>query len=527
MEITMFGGINEIGGNKIFISIGDKKFLFDFGLSFKDNNQYFSEFLSPRKFNGLLDYLYLGLIPPINRLYRNDLITPFKEKLINDPYNITLASNNLIDACFLTHAHLDHYKFIGFLQKETPIYMNWITFVLLDFLTKTSPDSINPEILNFYEFFKIIPKKRQKKGGEIEYKRATKSDFKEQETKRKIILMKENKSKLFKSSSGEINISQYPTDHSIPGACSFVITHDGRSIIYTGDFRRHGIHSERVEKFIKIAQKLNPIAIITEGTRVPSIKDYNNDSYKNDDKTEKDVKLHSTDLISEHNGLILLNFQLRNLDRILIYYNLAKKFNRILAVPSKIFLLLDRLKGKLEEMDESAIQDFNKAYNLPEFDDENFRIYLERKGWGKFEPTDYKGVQKGVFKNFKFLTYKEIRRDPERYLLYMDYFMLKELIDLDQKPNSVMYISSTTDPFNEEMVLQEEKLNAWLDRFGILKTETMHSSGHCSTDDLINFLEKIDADNLIPVHTEHPETFKEFGLSSNIIIPEKGEKYFF
>jgi len=527
MEIEIFGGINEIGGNKIFISICDKKFLFDYGLSFKDNNQYFSEFLSPRKFNGLLDYLHLGLIPSINRLYRNDLITPFKEKLIKNPYNITPAGENLIDACFLTHAHLDHYKFIGFLRKGTPIYMNWITFVLLDFLTKTSSDSINPEILNFYEYFKIIPKKRQKKGAKIEYKRATKGDFKEQESRRNIILMREDKSQPFKSSLGEINISQYPTDHSIPGACSFVITHDGRSIIYTGDFRRHGIHREWVEKFIKLAQKLNPIVIITEGTRVPSIEDYNNNSYKDDDKTETDVKLHSTDLIREHNGLILLNLQPRNLDRILTYYNLAKKYNRTLAVSPRIFFLLERLKGKLEEMDEHAIQEFYKAYSLPEFDDENFIIYLERKGWGKFELSDYRGIHKGVLKNFKYLTYKEIRREPEKYLLYMDYFMLNELIDLDQKPNSVMYISSTTDPFNEKMVLQEEKLNAWLDRFGILKTETMHSSGHCSTDNLINFLQKIDADNIIPVHTEHPETFKEFGLSSNIIIPEKGEKYFF
>jgi ribonuclease J len=57
MEIEIFGGINEIGGNKIFLTAGNKKFLFDFGLSFKESGQYFSEFLSPRKFNGIIDYL--------------------------------------------------------------------------------------------------------------------------------------------------------------------------------------------------------------------------------------------------------------------------------------------------------------------------------------------------------------------------------------------------------------------------------------------------------------------------------------
>ena len=74
MELTFYGGVNEIGGNKIFVNIGDKKFLFDFGLSFSENQKYFSEFLKPRKLNGIIDYLYLGLIPPINKLDRNDLL---------------------------------------------------------------------------------------------------------------------------------------------------------------------------------------------------------------------------------------------------------------------------------------------------------------------------------------------------------------------------------------------------------------------------------------------------------------------
>ena len=73
------------------------------------------------------------------------------------------------------------------------------------------------------------------------------------------------------------------------------------------------------------------------------------------------------------------------------------------------------------------------------------------------------------------------------------------------------------------MDIQEEKLNAWLNRFSISKTETIHSSGHCSVDELIDFLKKIDADNIIPIHTEHPETFKEFGLAGKVILPEKGK----
>ncbi|MHA2288899.1 MAG: hypothetical protein ACXABG_08930, partial [Promethearchaeota archaeon] len=176
MEIQIFGGISEIGGNKIFVNIGDKKFLFDFGLSFSENQKYFSEFLNPRKFNGIVDYLYLGIIPPINKLYRNDLITPFSNVLNSDPYNIITTNENIVDAFFLTHAHLDHYQFMGFLKQETPIYMNWISNTILEHLAITSKDTLLSEILNFYEFHKMVPKKRKSDTGEVEYKRAKKPD---------------------------------------------------------------------------------------------------------------------------------------------------------------------------------------------------------------------------------------------------------------------------------------------------------------------------------------------------------------
>lgn len=526
METEILGGVNEIGGNKIFINVGNKKFLFDFGLSFKDNNKYFSEFLSPRKFNGIIDFLYLGLIPPINKLYRNDYIVPFTD-ILKDPYRIKPTDKNVVDAFFLTHAHMDHYRFIGFLKQNTPIYMNWISSAMIDFLSKTSSDYLLDEILKFHEFFKMVPKKRQKKDEKIEYKRATKRDYIKPETRRNVKIMEFGKPYSFRSSVGAVNITQYPVDHSIPGACSYIIEHDGRSIVYTGDFRRHGFHSEWVKKFIEIARNSNPIAIITEGTRVSSLKGFNNGSYRDDDQTEKDVQNQSEEKINDFLGLILVNCPSRNLDRILLYYKLSKKFNRVFAVTPKIFLLLDSFKARLDDMDEKLVKEFQNAYNLPNFKDEYFTIYLPRKGSGKFKLTDYKTYQKKIFEHYHYVTNKNIKKNPENYLLYLDFYMLTELIDLDLKPDTIMYINSTTDPFNQEMILQAERLNAWLERFGILKTETIHSSGHCNVDDLIEALQKIDADNIIPIHTENPETFKEFGLSGNIILPEKGKKYVF
>ena len=527
MNIEIFGGLNEIGGNKIFINIGDKKFLFDFGLSFSENQKYFSEFLKPRKLNGIIDYLYLGLIPSINKLYRNDLITPFSDILNSEPYKIITTNDNIVDAFFLTHAHMDHYKFICFLKQNTPIYMNWISNTIIEHLTITSNDPLLDEVLNFYESFKIVPKKRQHKDSEIEYKRATKPDYKQSEIKRPIKIMEEGMPLSFKSSQGEVSVTQFQTDHSIPGACSYIVECDGRSVIYTGDFRRHGSHSVWVDDFIKQASESNPIAIITEGTRVPNIEDFNIGKYRSDEQSESDVEVRSKEIIGSHPGLILVRCPSRSLDRILLYYSLAKKFNRRFAITPKIFHLIDSFRIRLDKMDESVVKQYYKNYDLPDFSDKNFVLYLPRKGWGIFESADYKGYQKDILKIGNYVTYKDIKKEPEKYLLYLDYFMLSELIDLDQKLGKALFLNSVTDPFNEEMIIKEEKLNMWLKRFGISKTETVHSSGHCNVDDLIDFLQKIDAENIIPVHTEHPETFQEFGLSGKVILPEKGKRYKF
>ncbi|MFX1365114.1 MAG: hypothetical protein ACFFCE_17800 [Promethearchaeota archaeon] len=527
MEIEIFGGVSEIGGNKIFITVGNKKFLFDFGLSFNESNQYFSEFLSPRRFNGIIDYLYLGLIPPISGLYRKDLVAPFEDLLKKEPYKIVNSDSSIIEAAFLSHAHIDHYKFLGFLKQHVPIYMNWITNSILEYLSNTTNDYLIPEILNFYEIFKLVPKKRQKKEGEIEYKRANKNDYTHKEIKRNIKIMDTEKPYTFKTSNGNINITQYTVDHSIPGACAYIIENNGRSIIYTGDFRRHGFHSEWINKFIEYAHNSNPISIITEGTRVPSVEEFRSGVYRSNDQTEQDVEMRSRDLIRRHPGLLIVNFPTRNLDRILLYYDLARKYDRIFTITPKNFLLIDSFRSRLDNMEEKVIQEFYSDYNFPKFDDEYFKIYLPRKGWGKYETQDYKTYEKIIFENFDYITYKDIQMDPDRYLIYLDYYMLGQLIDLNQDPNTVIYINSTTDPFTEEMTLQEEKLNAWLERFGILKTETIHSSGHCNVDDLIDALQKIDADNIIPIHTEHPETFEEFGLSGKIILPETQKRYNF
>ena len=76
--ITCYGGINEIGSNKILVEDGEVRVFLDFGKSFGRYSDYFDGvFVRERTIRGLLDALALGLIPPLEGLYRDDLIPVF------------------------------------------------------------------------------------------------------------------------------------------------------------------------------------------------------------------------------------------------------------------------------------------------------------------------------------------------------------------------------------------------------------------------------------------------------------------
>ena len=74
MNIKAYGGIDEIGGNKIVFEHKGTKILLDIGMSFGQVGEYFDEFMQPRQGVGLTDFFELGLLPDIKGLYREDIL---------------------------------------------------------------------------------------------------------------------------------------------------------------------------------------------------------------------------------------------------------------------------------------------------------------------------------------------------------------------------------------------------------------------------------------------------------------------
>jgi ribonuclease J len=98
--LTFYGGVNEIGGNKILLQDRDTRVFFDFGMSFAMKKQFYSPpFLSPRSEKSLQE---LGILPQITGVYKFDQSPPE------------------VDAVFISHGHLDHSAYLSFIKRVIP-----------------------------------------------------------------------------------------------------------------------------------------------------------------------------------------------------------------------------------------------------------------------------------------------------------------------------------------------------------------------------------------------------------------------
>jgi hypothetical protein len=54
LKLTFYGGVREIGGNKIFLEDDNGKLFLDFGYPYSKYRAYYEEYLKPRAGAGLL-----------------------------------------------------------------------------------------------------------------------------------------------------------------------------------------------------------------------------------------------------------------------------------------------------------------------------------------------------------------------------------------------------------------------------------------------------------------------------------------
>lgn len=474
-DLSFYGGVGEIGGNKIKVDGPSTSFFFDFGLAFSRANDYLSEFLQPRKSNGILDFIALKLLPCVKGIYREDYLRHS---------GLSYESEPAVDGVFISHAHVDHAAYIHHLREDIPIYLSEESLFILKALEDTGIASFS-DYTRLKKSFHLIPKKR----GEGHTRSQEKVD-------RDIRITKPYQS----FDLDEFRFKSIPVDHSLPGACGFIADNGEDTIVYTGDLRFHGRLPELTHKFVKIARKSKPTVMLSEGTRINS----------ENNITEDQIEERAIKQVDEARNLIIVNYPVRDLDRLLTFYNVASQTNRQLVVSLKQAYILNLFQGRgYPNMEDVLIYKPRRGWGL--IDDNSFACVEDE--WcctSDIEPEqsirDYRTWERDILDDGNIINYKDLNNNPDHYIFRSDFFELKELIDI--KPVDAVYIKSSTEPFDLQMEISEQKVQNWLNLFKIRYIkEGFHASGHASGPEILKMIRDIHPEKVYPIHTEHPEDF--------------------
>jgi len=480
-KLTFFGGVNEIGGNKILLEDEGTKIFLDFGMPFSQVGKFFSEFLQPRKCSGIGDFLEFGLLPDLKGLYRRDYLKHMGRKPEDTEYQGVL----------LTHAHADHAAYIHHLREDIPIHCSEETYAILKALNDTASGSFT-DLTEFTRCFETYVNKK----GEIS-KKTTKT-HPDIVTPRKFDIFKFGK----KFNIDNIEIVPYNVDHSLPGATGYIIHTSSGAIVYTGDFRFHGRRERKTVEFLEACEK--PDLLIIEGTRID----------EESSMKEKDVEDEVSVITSKSKGLSVCNWPVRDTDRLISFLNAAKKVDKKLTISLKQAYLIEQLSKC-------------KDSNVPKLDDKNLVLYAMRKDWGvigsecdeRLIRADYDKWERDYLDDS--LCYKDVKDNQKKYMFFCTNFDLKELIDIKPVEGSV-YIKSVCEPFDIEMEVDWKRIENWINHFGMGLNAT-HVSGHCSGPQLKEFVKTVKPKMLVPVHTQHAEIYDKWWDKVHL-LKEVGDK---
>jgi len=438
---------------------------------------FFDDFLQPRKLNGFLDEMELGMLPDLPGLYRTDYC---------EHTGHPAEDETLVDAVLLSHAHVDHVGMVRFLRQEIPVYMSPRSRCVLDAMEETGTSS---EYITFKHGFSF----GEKKNGEP--KKLIGKDIAD---------VRDVRTGKEKFTINGFDVQAFGVDHSLPGARAYIVDTPSETVAYTGDLRMHGYHGDYTREFARAAGKHGVDVLLCEGTRVAEV------SSRSEDDVFEDVSA----LVQETDGLVVANFPPRDTDRLRTFWRAAKRHGRRLAVNLKQAYLLDHLPPGDE---------------LPRSDDENIALYLPRKGWGLWSREDvpaglreqeYDIWEREFLDRSNLVTAERIREKPSDFIWRCDFFELKELIDV-RPPDGSIYIRSVVEPFDEEMAFDAKRVKNWLENFNLLPVRQTHASGHASGKDLKWLIDTIRPKKIVPVHTEHPQAFRR--LHDNVVVPETGK----
>lgn len=267
---------------------------------------------------------------------------------------------------------------------------------------------------------------------------------------------------------GNIQITPFGIDHSAVDSYLFLIEADGKCILYTGDFRLHGVRGKTMDKILD--RRIGKVdAIITEGTTVS----------RTDGKTvtEWELQARVRNYLQQYKYVFVL-CATTNLDRI---FALAR------AVPRGKYCICDDYQKMLVETVSKHWSGISSFYEMP-----------------------------------KLLSFKH--HPPARFaelggLMFVRANSKFGAIICQYNPAQSILLYSMWDGYRTKPGSTIPDFLALTDTW-----ETLHTSGHASPEDLRHVIEKADPQLVIPMHTDAPQKMQALCPDRTVVLLKDEEE---
>jgi len=272
MQLSVHSGGEGIGGSCVEVQSGKSRIVVDVGIPIVGQDGMRIEIPHEKDVSGP-ELLERGLLPNVSGLYQWD------------------TSSRPGDGVLISHAHMDHYGWIRFVQPDIPIYLGEATKALIQLgslMTGFPAEISNPRFIERGKVFDC----------------------------------------------GEFRVTPFLTDHSAFDAYAFVIEAEGKRVIYSGDFREHGRKPGAFRRFLEEAPR-EADALILEGTLV------GNEGH--DLRTEQDIEDEAVRIAKASSNAVLLYFASQNIDRLVSFYKASIRSRRLFVIDVYTALVLDTL----------------------------------------------------------------------------------------------------------------------------------------------------------------------------------------
>jgi ribonuclease J len=444
VKLTFYGAVNEIGGSKTHLQYDGTSLFLDFGKDFFGGTDHFSDRLKPARYLPVRDYLRFGNLPPVAGLY-----PPAQVQFLQQEFGSSLEGGK-VDGILLSHGHIDHFGFLPLVDVNVPLYMSAETLEVLRFFDETGEFDLHMD---------------QRPVTVLEHDKVTRI--------------------------GTCDVLPLRSDHDILGALGFIVRCGTTSVIYTGDYRMHGRHPERVRNFVELMRQEKQHAktvLLTEGTRLGfgSV----------DQLSESEVQELAMRTVGMTSGLVLTNYYVLDTDRLKVFLRVAEKTGRTMVLQPWHMLM---------------------ARKFARFDSELERLIGNA---GVYLAPDYRLFEEEYLVTA--LRAADIAAEPGKYMLQLDFPDLGELVEINPAPHTA-FIQSGGEPLGQYDP-NYTVLMKWVKDFK-MDFYRITTPGHASELDIKDLVMRADPSVLVPMHSKSPETLD--GYIRDTVALRKGVTYEF